>query len=298
VCEIKQGKLLCSSCIKLHIYCDECFEIAHKSDSKKLHKSKELSLDTPDGENIDEIFFCSEHSKKYKEYSCLDCNKAICLDCLTIGAHKRHNATTIEKGYKKMAEELKRKSSIHEKLFKESGSRLGLTLTYLDEEKKKVIKEFQNFIDEIEKQREEKRKIIEIEIKKFAERNMALEKCNLKLMKVLKHYKADKKTPGQEDYHKLIKDSQELEEAKKAFDKLTYYARIEKEKYPTPSLESTKRYAIDLRKYKGSLPKSLPKAPEELLADATIYKNIQEKQLLLSWISEAYNNAMFNLKLL
>ena len=250
------------------------------------------------GESIEEMFLCSDHSKRYKEYSCLACNKAICLDCLTIGAHKGHDGGTIENGYKKVAGELKNKSSEYEKLFKESGSRLGLTLTYLNEEKGKIIKEFQNFIDEIEKQREEKREIIEAEIEKFAERNMALEKCNLKLMKVLTHYEASKKTPGQEDYHKFIKDSEELEEAKNAFDKLTSDVSIEKEKYATPSLESTRRYAIDLRKYKESLPKNLPKAPEELLADATIYKNIQDKELLLSWISEAYNNAMFNLKLL
>eukprot|EP00826_Nyctotherus_ovalis_P037068 TRINITY_DN3354_c0_g7_i1.p1 TRINITY_DN3354_c0_g7~~TRINITY_DN3354_c0_g7_i1.p1 ORF type:complete len:217 (-),score=31.51 TRINITY_DN3354_c0_g7_i1:776-1426(-) len=182
-CDISQATIHCLSCVKIHIYCKRCFDITHESDFKRSHKTQLLSTITPGQENSEEMLFCSTHSRKYKEYACLTCNQAICLDCSAIGDHVGYKIGSIPKGFEKMAEEFKANLSEYVELLKLSNTKCEAISKHLNGMqveantiKQKIVENSESLIKKIKEKTAESVEIVDKRVLELAKDAEPIEK--------------------------------------------------------------------------------------------------------------------------
>jgi len=303
-CDTKKTTINCMDCNKVHSCCQKCCGISHDCDCKKSHKTQPNFATISIEEELEEILFCQEHEEKYKEYSCLTCNQAICSDCLEIGKHIGHEADNIQKGYEKVIKDFKTDLSEYEETLKLLDAKKTPIINYLNntlEEiksiKQEIINDSQDLIKIIEEMTKEALTLVDIEIESFSQ-NVKLfqksteefrgiiEKCNESVKKV--------EAGNHEDYYKFSKNIKELNSTKELFNKLLFITSLENNKYVFSQLESVKKYIINTKKIKTILVDKL----KQLFDERSIVSTFDHKILLLSWISEACKTPKLSLELL
>eukprot|EP00826_Nyctotherus_ovalis_P037065 TRINITY_DN3354_c0_g3_i4.p1 TRINITY_DN3354_c0_g3~~TRINITY_DN3354_c0_g3_i4.p1 ORF type:complete len:445 (+),score=43.29 TRINITY_DN3354_c0_g3_i4:100-1434(+) len=295
---------------RLHIYCRECFNKTHKSDSKMSHKTQLLSAVAPGQENLEEALFCFAHSKKYKEYVCLACNQAICFDCFVVGGHVGHKPGSIQKGFEKMAEEFRAKLPECDNLFKLSDTKDGAILkhlkTMLEEShiiKQKIIGSSVSLIKKIKEKTAELVETIDKRISELIANTELIEKSRKDLRSIIDKCKdiiSRVKDASHEDYFKLSKNSKELDGVKAILEKWTSVVPEESKDSMPFSLKQTEECEMVIKMLEETFIKGLEKlkTSEGPLLESSIVRNIDDNLLLCNWVSEALKTSKFTFKLL
>jgi len=304
VCDTKQATIYCMNCGKFHLYCQKCYEISHESDSKKSHKIQAISTTTPGQEDLEDMLFCQEHEKKFKEYSCLTCNQPICSDCLIIGKHMGHEVKTIQKGYEKIIKDFKTHLSKYEETLKLLDTKktpvinyLNNTLEEIKSTKQKLIEDSQSLIKTIEEKTKEIIVIIDDEIKSFSQNVKLLQKSAEEFKGIIKKCSESInkiEVANHENYYKFSKNIKELENTKELFNKWLPIASLENNKYVLSQLDPVMKYMINIKGANVILINEL----RQLFDERSIVSTFDHKMLLLNWISETCKTPKFSLKLL
>ena len=304
VCDTRQVTNYCLDCTKFHLYCQKCYEITHESDSKKSHRIRTILTASPVQEDLEEILFCQKHKKKFQEYSCLTCNQLICSDCLAIGKHIGHEASNIQKGYKKVIKDFETHLLLYEEILKLLDTKKKLVISCLNntlEEiksiKQKLIEDSQSLINTIEKMTKEMIAIIDNEIEGFNQNTNLLQKPIEEFKKIIKKCSESikkMKVANHENYYKFSTNVKELENTKKLFNEWLPIASLENNKYVLPQLEPVRKYMIDIKEAKIIL----VNGQKQLFDERSIVSTFYHKTLLLNWISEACKTPRLSLILL
>jgi len=304
VCDARQATIYCMNCAKLHLYCQKCYEISHECDSKKSHKIQAISKSTSGQEDLEEMLFCQEHEKKYKEYACLTCNQSICSDCLIIGKHIGHEMNTIQKGHEKIIKDFKIRLSGYEETLKLLDTKktpvtnyLNSTLEEIKSIKQKVIEDSQSLIKTIEEKTKEMIAIVDGEIESFSQNIKLLQKSAEEFKGIIKKCSEsinNMEATNHENYYEFSKNIRELENTKELFNKWLPIASLENNKCMLPQLEPVRKYMIDINEIKVTLINEL----KQLFDERSIVSTFEHKILLLNWISETCKTPKFSLKLL
>jgi len=304
VCDANQPTIKCMDCDEFYLYCQKCYEISHKCDSKKSHKTQAISAVISVEEDLEELLFCQEHEEKYKEYSCLTCNQAICSDCLTIGKHIGHETNNIQKGYEKVIADFKTQLSEYEETLKLLDAKktpiintLNNALEEIKSTKQEMIEDSQSLINIIEEKTKEMITILDNEIESFTQNVKTLQKSSEEFKGIIEKCSESIKkaeAANHENYYKFSKNIKKLENTKELFNKWLPIASLEKNKYVVSQLEPVKDYIANIKEVKTILVTEL----ESLFDKNSIVSMFDHKIILLSWISEACKTPKFSLDLL
>jgi len=303
-CDTRQATIYCMNCAKLHLYCQKCYETSHECDSKRLHKIQTISMATSGEEGLEEMLFCQEHGRKFKEYSCLTCNQSICSDCLIIGKHVGHEMNTIQKGYERIIRVFKTHLSEYEEILKLLDTKktpamdhLNNTLEEIRSMKQKIIEDTQNLIKTIEEETKEMIAIIDSEIESYIQNikllqkstqefNEMIQKCSESIKKV--------EAANHENYYKFSKNIRELEKTKRFFNIWSPIISLKGNKHVFPQLEAIKKCMIDVKEINITF----TNRPKQSFDKGSIVSTVDHNMLLLTWISEACKTPRLSLKLL
>lgn len=95
-CEENHAKFLCKTCPG-HL-CKNC-KIEHEK--KKMTRSHEIILLKSNNEDMVDLLYCTEHTRKKLECYCNRCKEPICTDCI-IQSHNGHSVESLSTVYKRM----------------------------------------------------------------------------------------------------------------------------------------------------------------------------------------------------
>jgi len=97
VCDSSKSEIFCSDCQNAHNFCKCCFDLAHRSPTKKSHKPKLLTKTSSTSLMANtHLYKCAQHPFESKKYICLECGIPVCADCLVIGEHNGHTPKGFE----------------------------------------------------------------------------------------------------------------------------------------------------------------------------------------------------------
>lgn len=97
-CEEHPAKFLCKSCPG-HL-CENC---KTEHEKKKMTRSHEIVSLISNNENMVDLMYCTEHTKKKLECYCDRCKEPVCTDCI-IQSHNGHSVESLSTVYKRITD--------------------------------------------------------------------------------------------------------------------------------------------------------------------------------------------------
>lgn len=104
-CEENPAKFLCKVCAG-HL-CEPC-KIKHKQ--KKITRNHVILPLTSQNEDMLDLLFCPDHTKKKFECFCDSCKEPVCTECI-IRSHNGHSVKSMNTAYKEFKDYLKQKKA-------------------------------------------------------------------------------------------------------------------------------------------------------------------------------------------
>lgn len=95
-CEEHPAKFLCKSCPG-HL-CENC---KTEHEKKKMTRSHEIVSLMSNNENIVDLLYCKDHTKKKLECYCNRCKEPVCTDCI-IHSHNGHSVESLSTVYRRI----------------------------------------------------------------------------------------------------------------------------------------------------------------------------------------------------
>eukprot|EP01022_Parablepharisma_sp_SALTPOND_P033550 TRINITY_DN889_c0_g1_i2.p3 TRINITY_DN889_c0_g1~~TRINITY_DN889_c0_g1_i2.p3 ORF type:complete len:155 (+),score=12.52 TRINITY_DN889_c0_g1_i2:266-730(+) len=126
ICDNASSVICCEICKKNQVLCAECYKRSHNSESRRQHTVHMIADPSKTFTSFDEAMLCllpeencAKHPRRGMEYVCKTCGVAICCDCLLVGDHKGHDATSFEEGW---AEVIKTAPAMEKKMQQDYGT--------------------------------------------------------------------------------------------------------------------------------------------------------------------------------
>uniref|UniRef100_A0A8W8NTB2 B box-type domain-containing protein n=1 Tax=Magallana gigas TaxID=29159 RepID=A0A8W8NTB2_MAGGI len=98
-CEERPAKFLCKTCPG-HL-CENC---KTEHEKKKMTRSHEIVSLISNNENMVDLLYCTEHTKKKVECYCNRCKEPVCTDCI-IQSHNGHSVESLSTVYKRTTDQ-------------------------------------------------------------------------------------------------------------------------------------------------------------------------------------------------
>lgn len=99
-CEENPADFLCKTCPG-HL-CENC-RIEHRK--KKMTRSHEIISLISNNENMVDMLYCVEHTKRRLECYCNPCKEPVCTDCI-VQSHNGHSVELLSTVYKRITDQL------------------------------------------------------------------------------------------------------------------------------------------------------------------------------------------------
>lgn len=97
-CEERPAKYLCKTCPG-HL-CENC---KTEHEKKKMTRSHEIVSLISNNENMVDLLYCKDHTKKKLECYCNPCKEPVCTDCI-IQSHNGHSVESLSTVYKRITD--------------------------------------------------------------------------------------------------------------------------------------------------------------------------------------------------
>jgi len=287
-CQLECGmdaKLFCPECKNIQYFCQECYLLSHKAAAKASHKPVDNFSD------IEKSRFCKDHLNSAKIIVCLDCNKAVCKECLASTTHDGHKFGDFSVGFTKVVKESK---SLIDNCTKITGNHdkyvenlVDQGITKLKEMYKKIQSSFAEFRKNVDKKEKEMLEAVEVALNERSKLKEDIGSLQGKLNKILSELKTlmDKGcTQGSLDFDLMLRKTEQLKELEKSDAEITKMKGKESGKYEPPSMDEASK-ALNELKITQSMISDKPKAPP---MDSLILKDEEQIAMLAKWITEAY----------
>lgn len=109
-CEENPAKFLCKTCPG-HL-CEKC---KTEHEKKKMTRSHEIVSLISNNENMVDLLYCTEHTKKKLECYCNRCKEPVCTDCI-IQSHNGHSVESLSTIYKRITDGAKQQKEKIDKI--------------------------------------------------------------------------------------------------------------------------------------------------------------------------------------
>lgn len=306
VCEEK-ADIYCNNCTKNKIFCTNCFNFTHPPNSaKSKHSTRDVGEIEDEGQ-IGEKVECPLHAGKEKEYACLECDVAVCANCIAYGEHCGHKMGNFAMGMEKAAGKFAADGAVEAGLSDFIGKDKEKILKFIDDDiakiqhvQKATEDAFQKLLKLVGEKREEVATAIGKEIAKKTEERSSLDNASTELPsllkdcgKILQDTQQNAKSITAATYDSFTTKYAKVRQMKSSLAKWSLVEAFKEKEYVALSLEKVQELVGAVRVNEELLGQS-----QSIFNNTSIVKETKDQQQLQTWVAEAQDSSQLRFQLL